>query len=144
MGSACVLSRDRPQQCNATVPWLPGNMFSSSKPCQQIGQAVSRENDPPISNPAGANNISRRKHRSRCDHRAIHISTPRNPNPSPLTVSNLRCNLEALFAQVSVLVLWSSVSWLFAKPGQHPRIRALKCAVEVPRTQSSYCFCRLR
>ena len=46
--------------------------------------------------PARTNNVSRRKHRSHCDHRAVHIRTLRNPNPSAVPVSDLRRNLEAL------------------------------------------------
>jgi hypothetical protein len=67
--------------------------------CQQIGQAVSRQNHPSISNPArtsvlppgyvvGATAV----------HRAIPVSTPRNPNPPVVSVSNLRRNLETLFS----------------------------------------------
>ena len=67
-------------------------------PCQQICQPVSRENHPPISNPARANNVSRRKRRSRYDHSAVHIATPRNPYPLTVTISKLRRNLEALFS----------------------------------------------
>src|SRR5262245_29177895 len=65
---------------------------------QQICQPVSRENHPPISNPPCTNNISRRKHGSRCDHRAVRIATSRCPNPSTVAVGNLRRNLEALFS----------------------------------------------
>jgi hypothetical protein len=39
--------------------------------CQKVGEAVSRQDNPPISNPPRVNDVSRRKHRSRCDHRAI-------------------------------------------------------------------------
>jgi len=66
-------------------------------PCQQIRQAVSHEHHPSMSNPPRTNNVSHGKHGSRCNHRAVLISTPRNPNPSAVTVSNLCRNLEALF-----------------------------------------------
>jgi hypothetical protein len=66
-------------------------------PCQQIRQPVSGQHHPPISDPACTNNVSHRKHGSRCDHRAVHVPTPWNPNPSPVAVGNLRCDLEALF-----------------------------------------------
>lgn len=42
---------------------------------------------PSISNPACANNETCREHRSRCDHRAIHISALRNPNRSAVAVT---------------------------------------------------------
>jgi hypothetical protein len=34
---------------------------------------------------------------SHSNHRAVHIATPRTPNPPIVTVSNLRRNLETLF-----------------------------------------------
>jgi hypothetical protein len=70
----------------------------SKKPRQQIGQTVSRQNHPSVSNPARARNVSRRQHRSRCDRRAIHTSRPRTPNPPIVTVGNLRRNLETFFS----------------------------------------------
>src|SRR6267378_6831037 len=69
----------------------------ADNPCQKIGQPVSRENYPPISNPARTNNVAHRKHRRRCDHRAINIPAFRTPNQSIVSVSNLRRNPEALF-----------------------------------------------
>jgi hypothetical protein len=69
----------------------------SKKPRQQISQAVSRQNHPSVSNPTRVNNVSRRKHRLRSDHRAVHRTTLRNPNPSTITVSNVRRDLVALF-----------------------------------------------
>ena len=65
---------------------------------EKVSQPVSRQNHPSVSNPARTDNVSRRKHGSRCDHRAIHSPALRNPNPSPVAVSNLRRNLEALFS----------------------------------------------
>jgi hypothetical protein len=65
----------------------------------QIGQAVSRENHPSVSNPARTNDIFRRNTGSCSDHCAVHIiATPRNANPATDTVSDLRRNLEALFS----------------------------------------------
>jgi hypothetical protein len=69
----------------------------ADNPRQQIGQPVTRQNHPSVSNSPRTHNISHRKHRSRCDHRAVHIATLRNSNPSPVTVSDLRGNLEVLF-----------------------------------------------
>ena len=69
-----------------------------SDPCQQISQPVSRQNHPPISNPARINNVSHRKHGSRCDHRAVLIPTSRNPDPPAVAVSDLRRNLVALLS----------------------------------------------
>ena len=46
-----------------------------SKPYQQISQSVSHQNG----NPARTNNVSYKKHRRRCDHRAIHSAIPRTP-----------------------------------------------------------------
>jgi len=65
------------------------------KPRQEISQAVSRQNHPPISNAPGTDHVARRKHRSRCNHRAIHTPTPRAANPPAVAISNLRRNLEA-------------------------------------------------
>jgi hypothetical protein len=48
------------------------NPTFASDYCQKIGQTVSRQNHPSISNPTRANNVSHRKHGSRCDHRTIH------------------------------------------------------------------------
>src|SRR5215510_12177490 len=67
-------------------------------PHQQIRQPVSRQNHPPISNPARDGNVAHRKHGSRRDHRAILIPTLRTPNPSIVTVSDLRCDLVAFFS----------------------------------------------
>jgi hypothetical protein len=64
----------------------------------QFSQPVSRQNHPPVGNPARTNNIAHGKHGNRCNHRAIQISTPRNPNPRTVTVSDLRRNLVALFS----------------------------------------------
>jgi hypothetical protein len=71
--------------------------LTAHNPPQQICQPVSRQNYPSVSNPARANNVSRRKHGSRRDHRAVQLLTLRNPNPPTVTVSDLRRNLEALF-----------------------------------------------
>jgi hypothetical protein len=68
----------------------------SKKPRQKISQPITRQNHPPISNPARINHVSRRKDRSRCDHRAVHTVTLRNPNPPIIPVSKLRRDLEAL------------------------------------------------
>jgi hypothetical protein len=48
---------------------------------QQICQVVSREDYPSLSNPSRTNNVARRKHRSRCYHRAIHIFTTQSLSP---------------------------------------------------------------
>jgi hypothetical protein len=71
--------------------WIIGSNDSSalsvlSEPRQQVSQAVSRQHYLPISNPARTDNVSRRKHRSRYDHRAIHSATVGNPNWLPVTV----------------------------------------------------------
>jgi hypothetical protein len=44
---------------------------------KQIRYPVSRQNYPPVSNPACSYNVSRRKHGSRCYRRAVPISTTR-------------------------------------------------------------------
>jgi hypothetical protein len=64
---------------------------------EPVSQPVSRQNHPPISNPPRVNNVSDGKYWRGCDHRAVHIHTPRNPDPSTVTVSNLPRNLETLF-----------------------------------------------
>jgi hypothetical protein len=64
---------------------------------KQIGQPVSRQNHPPISNPARTNNVARRKHGSRYYHRAILIRTSGTPDKPAVAISNLWRNLEALF-----------------------------------------------
>ena len=65
-------------------------------PCQQISQAVSGKNYPSVSNLARINNVADRKHRSRCDHRAVLILASRRTDQSTVEVSNLCRNLEAL------------------------------------------------
>jgi hypothetical protein len=76
---------------------MPGHVYLvSDNPRQQIRQAVSRQNHPPIRNPARTNNVAHWKHGSRCDHRAIHVPAPRHPGPSPVSVSDLRRNLKTL------------------------------------------------
>jgi hypothetical protein len=73
-----------------------GFYLVADNPRQQIGQPVSRENHPPVSNPARAKKVSHRKHRSRCDHRAVRSPIPRNPDSPAIPVSDLRRNLETL------------------------------------------------
>jgi hypothetical protein len=65
-------------------------------PRQQISQSVARQHYPSVSNPARTNNVTRRKHGSRCDRCTALISTPRTPDKLTIAVSNLRRNLEAL------------------------------------------------
>jgi hypothetical protein len=69
----------------------------SKKPRQKISQPVSRQNHPSVSDPACTNNVARRKHGSRCDHRAIHSPGLWSPNRYPIPISNLRRNLVTLF-----------------------------------------------
>jgi hypothetical protein len=73
-------------------------LLVSHNPRQQICQAVSRQNYPPVSNPARANNVAHRKHGSCRNHRAVLISTSLTPNKPTVAISNLRRNLEALFS----------------------------------------------
>jgi hypothetical protein len=70
----------------------------SKKPRQQISQPICRKNHSSVGDPARSNNVSRRKNRSRYDHRAVHSPGLRNPNSSAVTVSDLRRNLETLFS----------------------------------------------
>jgi hypothetical protein len=58
------------------------------------------------SNPACTNNVTHRKDGSRSDHRAVPISTPCNPNPPIVTISNFGRNLKAFFCpRLKVCVL---------------------------------------
>ena len=52
--------------------------------------------DPPVSNPTRINNTSNGKHGSRLNISAVLIPTLGDSNPSPVEISNLRRNLEAL------------------------------------------------
>jgi hypothetical protein len=78
--------------------------------CQQIDQAISSENDPPIANAARTSNVARREHRSRCDHRAIHISALRNPYRSAVPVTIFVAISKLSFPHDSKSVFTSSVS----------------------------------
>src|SRR4030095_6767133 len=69
-----------------------------SHPCEQISQPVSRQNHPPISNPTRTDNVTRRKHGSRLNLAATLVPGFRNPDLSPILVSDFRRNLEALFS----------------------------------------------
>jgi hypothetical protein len=64
---------------------------------KQIGQPVSRQNHPPISNPACTDNVAHRKHRGCFNIATVLIPSFGNSNLSPVAISNLRRNLEALF-----------------------------------------------
>jgi hypothetical protein len=63
--------------------------LTAHNPRQQIRQAVSRENHPPIGNPARTDNVPRRKHGSRCNRRAVLICRSRTTNPPTIAVSDL-------------------------------------------------------
>jgi hypothetical protein len=80
------------------IKWVSPSIKSSCNPHQQIRQPVSRQNHTSISNPARVNNVARRKHGSRSDHRAIHTTAFWNPYPPVISVSDLRRNLETLFS----------------------------------------------
>jgi hypothetical protein len=67
-----------------------------TRPGSEDPLSVSCENHSPISNTSRTNNVTHGKHGSRCYCRAVHI-TPRNPNVSPITVSDFRRNLVILF-----------------------------------------------
>ena len=82
-------------------PALCTCFLPAHNPRQQIGQAVSRKNHPPISNPARTNNVTHGKYRSRLNVAAVFISTSRTPVQPPVLVSNFRCNLELSLAQAS-------------------------------------------
>ena len=65
---------------------------------KQIGQPVSRQNHPSISNPTRTNNVAHRKHRSGLNVAAVSIPALGTPDPSAVAVSDLCRNLEALFS----------------------------------------------
>src|SRR5262249_57865087 len=67
-----------------------------TNPRQKIDQSITGKYYPSVNDPARANNVTCRKHRSGCYRCAGLIPTLRNPNPPPVLVSNLRRNLEAL------------------------------------------------
>jgi hypothetical protein len=69
----------------------------ADNPCQKIRQAVYRQKNPSIGNPASTNNVAHRKRwGGRRDHRAIQIAKPGNPSPPIVTVDDLNRNLETL------------------------------------------------
>src|SRR5262245_57283155 len=68
----------------------------SSHPRQQIGQAISRQDYPPVSNPARVNNVASRKHRRRRHSLAVLIPIPWRTDQSTVEVSDLSGNLVAL------------------------------------------------
>jgi hypothetical protein len=96
-GTVSIWRRCRVAAQPSAVPNLETALLVSRDPCQQISQAVSRENHPPISNPARTNNVAHRKHRGRCDHRAVFIPAFRTSDRPAVAISDLRRNLEALF-----------------------------------------------
>ena len=125
MGSACVLSPDRPQQCKAHctvatwkhVYFVATRVSKSDKryPPRIIRRSAIRL--ALITYPAGSVGAAATVVQS--------IAAPfgiRCARSGKQTSSQSRSS----FCPGISLVLWSSVSWLFAKPGQHPRIRAEK------------------
>ena len=84
--------------------WLRDFYLVAHNPRQQVRQPVSRQNYPPVSNPARTDNVSRRKHRSRRYHRAVLVPIPRRTNEFTVKVGKLGRNLEALFTWRSRIV----------------------------------------
>src|SRR5262244_1732729 len=68
-----------------------------TNPRQKIDQSITGKYYPSVNDPARANNVTCRKHRSGCYRCAVLIPTLRNPNPPIVQISNLRRNLVAFF-----------------------------------------------
>jgi len=69
-----------------------------TNPRQKIDQSISGKYYPSVNDPARANNVTCRKHRSGCYRCAVLIPTLRNPNPPIVQIGNLRRNLETFFS----------------------------------------------
>jgi hypothetical protein len=89
------------------------------QPVLENGPTGTRENHPPISNMARANNVASSKYGSRCYRRAVLIPVSRTPDKPTVTVtvSNHRRNLEALLSPRISIGAQEFRKLALAKPG---------------------------